>query len=222
MSVDFHTSLVEQLVVSVSKNLRLQMRTMFIRAETIIAALPESCGFSQQVCSEANQILQLSQTNIVKNYMMQINDQLKPVALMQQTEDLTDLIGQEEVDAMVVITEIHANAMNATGDSVYQLEARLEYLEIATDASFDKQAVSPKQLCEAYYEALVATGMKSTHIAVLLKLYDQTINRQLSDMYEALNSILIEADVMPEIIMDNHSTDSEAQSGLQTRAVNLL
>ena len=55
---------------------------------------------------------------------------------------------------------------------------------------------------------------------MLLTLYDKTINAQLSEMYNSLNTLLIEAGVLPEIIMDSYSADGVEQSGLQTRTVN--
>ena len=110
MSVDFHTSLVGRLNVVVSKHLRLEMGAMFAKAEGVVFTLPESCGFSKQVCCEAYKILQISQSNIINNFMLQISDRLKPTALYgaydDQARSLSETLSQEEVDAMVEITRI--------------------------------------------------------------------------------------------------------------------
>ena len=172
MSEDFYSRLVEQLVVSATKHLRLQLKSMFTNADTIITALPETCGFSKQLCFDAYGLLQISQESMSKNYMLLINNRLKPTVLPDglnaQPDTSSELINQEEVDAMVAITSINSNAISAYGESVQKLEARLEYLEITTDSSFDKQSLSPKELCESFYQVLVATGMKSEHVSVLL------------------------------------------------------
>jgi len=221
---DTYAQIVEDLAVSAVKHMQLHIEALFASSENIIAALPESCGFSEDACSEAHRLLQSSQSTISDHYMRLINDQLKPAVLpdvsAQQPEDSSELIDKDEVEAMVAITEIHSNAINVFGDSVQQLEARLEYLEITTDASFDKHSLSPKQLCESFYEALVESEMGGSHIAVLLKLYDKTINCRLSELYDVLNTILIEADVLPNVILDTHGEDGEEQNGVQARIVN--
>ena len=220
---DTYAQIVEDLAVSAVKHIQLHMKALFASSENIIVALPESCGFSEDVCSEAHRLLQSSQSTISNHYMLLINDRLKPAALpdvsAQEPDDSSELIDKDEVEAMVAITEIHSNAINVFGDSVQQLEARLEYLEITTDASFDKHSVSPKQLCESFYEALVESGMGSSHIVVLLTLYDKTINCRLSELYDVLNTILIEADVLPNIILGTHGEGGEGQNGVQARIV---
>ena len=62
--------------------------------------------------------------------------------------------------------------------------------------------------------------MKREHDSVLLNLYDQTINRALSELYDELNVLLVEADVLPNIIMDCHSEDCGEDGGAQTRTAN--
>ena len=184
MSADFHKKLNEQLVTTVGQYMQSQMKAMFICANEIISSLPGSCGISEKACEGAFRSLKLSKENIVSNYTHHINQQLKPISddefAGSSSDDCNEFVKQDEVDVMVAMTAIYSKALSESENTVHQLETRLEYLEIAAEDSFEKQAVSPKRLCETFYKALGSSGVNDSHSLVLLQLYDQTINSNLS------------------------------------------
>ena len=116
MSTDIHTKLVEQLALSVSKHLCLQMKAMFACAENIVITLPESCGISKKACKYALRSLELSKANIISNYTQYIDELLKPVNSNQvmetSSEVLNEFVKQDEVDVMVAMTSIYSKALS--------------------------------------------------------------------------------------------------------------
>ena len=162
MSADFHTKLNEQLVTTVSQYMRVQIKAMFICANEIISSLPRSCGISEKACEDAFRSLNLSKDNIVSNYSHHINQQLLSASdnevAVPPSKDLNEFVKQDEVDVMVAMTTIYSKALSESEKSVHQLETRLEYLEIASDESFEKTGGITKTIMRIFLQSIRGIG----------------------------------------------------------------
>ena len=155
-----------------------------------------------------------SSNNISSAFFIAFNEQLKPNSDNSdspETDELS-LVSHEEMEEMVAITTMHANALIDFGQSLSDLNTRIEYLEIKNASIFECKAVSPKGISEAYQKTLNELNMGTVVTLQLFKLFDEEVIKKLENIYGSLNQIFIDADIMPEIIHtsnDNESYDEE-------------
>jgi len=145
--------------------------------------------------------------NISSSFFIAFNQQLKPNIENSDTNELS-LVSHEEMEEMVAITTMHANALNDFGESISDLNTRIAYIEIKNASIFDCKAVSPKGISEAYQKTLNELNMGTEVNLELFKLFDEEVIQKLESMYGSLNQIFIDADIMPEIIHSSHDYDS--------------
>jgi len=148
--------------------------------------------------------------NISAAFFITFNEQLKPNiddSDSPETNELS-LVSHEEMEEMVAITTMHANALVDFGESISDLNTRVEYLEIKNAPIFDCKAVSPKGISEAYQKTLNEFKMGVEVNLELFKLFDEEVIQKLESMYGSLNQIFIDADIMPEIIHTSHDYES--------------
>jgi len=148
--------------------------------------------------------------NISSAFFITFNEQLKPNIDNSDSPDTNELslVSHEEMEEMVAITTMHANALIDFGESISDLNTRIEYLEIKNAPIFDCKAVSPKGISEAYQKTLNELKMGTDVNLELFKLFDEEVIQKLESMYGCLNQIFIDADIMPEIIHTTHDYES--------------
>lgn len=164
----------------------------------------------QELEISALKLLRSERARIHTNFFISINQQLLPStisAFEENEEESRRLVDSDEMEEMVAITTMHANALNIFGSDVNDLEARIEYLEIMSAPIFGHQAISPNRICEAFQIAIKSFDLSTEKKMVLFKHFDEHVNLQLANMYQTINNMLIEANVLPEVIFDSKSDD---------------
>lgn len=160
--------------------------------------------------------------NISSKFFTNINQQLKPVDSNSDTPQVEELslVSHEELEEMVAITTMNTNALNDFGEKVSHLNARVEYLEVKNAPIFSSNAVSPKGICEAYQKTLSQLNITTSVNLTLLKLFDEEVNQKTESMYDSLNQIFIDADIMPEIVHTSQEYEApEEESAFSTETV---
>ena len=117
-------------------------------------------------------------------------------------EDELSLVDQDEMEELVAISTMHSKAMNGFGDSINHLEARLEVLAMKQPGIINKQALIPRHICESFQQALSDIELGMRNKLIIYKLFDQQVMSQLGELYQSLNRILIDADILPQIRLD--------------------
>ncbi len=117
------------------------------------------------------------------------------------------LVEEAEMEEMVAMTTIFSQAVNLYGEQVNHLEARLEYLEINTVDLCEKDILDPRKLCDVFKQTLDAMDLGVETRLILYRLYNDEINLKLGPVYEKLNELLIEADILPKIILQTSKVD---------------
>jgi len=147
--------------------------------------------------------------NISSSFFININERLKPGADNPDTpaKQELSLVSHEELEEMVAITTMNANALNDFGESISDLSERVNYLETKNAPIFSSKAISPKSLCETYQKTLNQLNVGTDVNLALFKLFDEEVNQKLESLYDKLNQLFIDADIMPEI--DRSSADDE-------------
>jgi hypothetical protein len=156
----------------------------------------------------------LSDVNeLTSNFIVNVNKQLRPGrenSGLSARQELS-LVSHEEMEEMVAITAMNANAVNEFGEAISDLGERINYLEIKNAPIFSRDAISPKGICEAYQKTLNQLDVGTVVNLALLKLFDDEVNLKLKGLYDRLNQVFIDADIMPEI--DHALNSDESPSG---------
>ena len=149
-------------------------------------------------------LLHAEQNNIESEFFKAI-DENEPSKEQAPNDELKltntlSLVEQDDMDEMVAVTAMYANAMNKYEEEVNNLGARIEHLERLSSKTLPKYMFDPRHICEAYQEALRHTDMPIEYKLPLFKLFDQVVTSRLEDMYKSLNQVFIDAGVLPEVV----------------------
>jgi hypothetical protein len=154
----------------------------------------------------------LSDVNeLTSNFIVNVNKQLRPSDENYDTPEMEELslVSHEEMEEMVAITAMNANALNEFGEAISDLSERMNYLDTKDAPIFISEAISPKGICEAYLKTLNQLNVGTVVNLELLKMFDEEVNQKLGSLYDSLNQVFIDADIMPEI---NHSSRDNKES----------
>ncbi len=166
---------------------------------------------------DCTRIFRTERNDISGHFFVNLNNSLK-TNLSDET-DLNNLelslVGQDEMEEMVAITTMHAKAMNIYGEEVTNLETRLEYLEINCENMFDKEALDPKHICEVFQKTIENIKLDIDVKLVFYKLFDHEVCSKLGVMYKAINQILVDNGIMPEIILKSTRAEDVEQEHIE-------
>ena len=185
------------------------LANMFNGADDVLFHLAENAETNEQQTQyfDTMRMLRTERKTIGKNFAEALKNYLKPISLKEKeqkeenlfNDDELTLVDQDTMEEMVAIASMHSKAMNLFGESVNHLEARLEVLAMKTSNIFDKQAIIPRHICESFQQAIESIDLHANNKIILYKLFDQEVCSRLAKMYQMLNKLLIDADILPQI-----------------------
>jgi len=181
---------------------------MLSSADSSLSKLAESAESEELKCKYLNlmHVLRSERSNIDKAFFIAINKKINSEE--QPQDDELALVDEDEMEEMVAITTMYSNAMNNYGQEVDNLEARFEYLEMASNKKLSKCSIDPRHICEAFQTALKQIDITLDYKLLLFKLFDMEVSSRLGDMYRSLNQLFIDAGIMPEIVYKAKNLDS--------------
>jgi len=203
-----YESLISDIKVCLNKNLESLLTNMFNGADDALFRMAEiaESNEDQNHYFDTMRMVRLERKNVEDIFFDALKSQLKPIIQSQtdeqdasfDEEELT-LVDQETMEEMVAISTMHTKAMNLFGDAVNHLEARLEVLAMKTTLIFEKEALQPKYICEAFQAALKSIDLDTKNKLVLYKLFDQEVSSKMEGCYLSINKRLIEEGILPQI-----------------------
>lgn len=119
------------------------------------------------------------------------------------------------MDEMVTITSISSKAASDNAEAISDLKKRLKELSQYNDHVFHAEALEPKRLCDAMHFALSQTDMTDSSRLIVYRFFNEALLKQLSTLYSALNNLLINHGILPEIDYSAyvpHHASAETQS----------
>ena len=195
------------------------LANMFNGADDVLFHLAENAESNEQQTQyfDTMRMLRTERKTIGKNFADALKNYLKPISLKEKetsennlADDELTLVDQDTMEEMVAIASMHSKAMNLFGEAVNHLEARLEVLSMKTASIFDKQAIIPKHICESFQQALEPIELHPNNKIILYKLFDQEVSSRLAKMYQMLNKLLIDADILPQISLGKISRQKQS------------
>ena len=210
--------LIKQIASCLNEELSELLGRMFDGADDMLFQLAENADSNedQNQYFDAMRMLRTERSNITQHFASNLKSYLKPSNSNQTSNDEFDedelsLVDQEEMEEMVAVSAMHSKAMNLYGDSVHQLEARIEFLSMKSTNIFDKGALAPKNICESFKDALKIIELSTNNKLVLYKLFDQEVILNLATLYQNLNQLFIDQGILPQIKLDKTTGNKSPQ-----------
>ena len=201
VSTNNYTNVIDAIVDCANDHLLMLMHQMLSSADKKLIEKADKTSSETERAKFMNctQVFRTERNGISHLFFMKLNNSLSITRSDSDTND--SLVDQDEMEEMVAITTMHSKAMRVYGIEVNHLEIRLEYLEIMYENIFDKEALDPKHICEVFQRTIENIDLAIEAKLIFYKLFDQEVCSKLGIMYRAINKILIDNDIMPEIIM---------------------
>ncbi len=200
-----YKKLIHSIYDCLNTRLLTQMNAMLDNASDVLFKFSEdssSTDTQNQYLDVINR-LRTEHCNIERGFFLALNNNLQAHSQSVDSSGANselELVGRDEMEELIMITTLSAGAMNAFGEDISNLETRLEYLEITIPDLFEKTALSPNRICEAFQQTLQAIDMSTSGKLIMFKLFDRFVCSQLGDMYREMNQLLIDEGILPEII----------------------
>jgi len=214
---DKYKSLIYNIKSCLNEKLANLLANMFNGADDALFHLSEiaESNEDQNHYFDTMRMLRLERKNIGEQFSFALTSYLKPISHAKAKEEQIDLdeeeltlVDQETMEEMVAISTMHSKAMNLFGNTANHLEARLEVLALKTTQIFDKDALQPKNICEAFQTALKNIELNTQNKLILYKLFDQEVSSRMEDCYHSINDLLINEGILPQIKIGSLTTQT--------------
>ena len=179
---------------------------MFDGADDMLFQLAENASSNedQNEYFDTMRMLRVERKNIGQNFASNLKTYLQTTNQAAKKnseigEDELSLVDQDEMEEMVAVSAMHSKAMSLYGEAVNHLEARIEFLSLKSGNIFNKDALAPKNICEAFKDALADVELSTNNKLVLYKLFDQEVILNLATLYKKLNQVFIDQGILPQI-----------------------
>jgi Protein of unknown function (DUF1631) len=177
---------------------------MFNGADDMLFQLAENADSNEEQTQhfDTMRMLRTERTNVSHNFADNIKAYLQPTQKKDKPafdEEELSLVDQSEMEELVAVSAMHSKAMGLYGEAVNHLEARIEFLSLKVSNVFPKDALTPKNICESFKDALSDIELSTNNKLILYKLFDQEVVLHLAALYQKLNQIFIDLGILPQI-----------------------
>lgn len=144
--------------------------------------------------------------NILDQFINIVTLSLRPEAVIKAEKnkkkdsdiDELSLVEQSELEEMVLLKSMSDSAAGFFNEPLSHLEARLEFLATQTPDIFYKKSLRPINFFQAYDDTL-SDEFDPFDKQILLKFFNDHVALNLGNAYEKINTLLIDADILPQI-----------------------
>ena len=187
---------------------------MFDGADDFLFSLADKAenNQAQQVYFDIMRLLRLERSQISSEFLSHLQISLRPAVDVElfelkkdkdiiESDDELSLIDEHTMEEMVALSGLETKAMQLHRDLLKDLSLRLDELRTKTQLAFDRQALSPKNICNGFQHAIapVSDELDIQNKLIIYKLFDLMVMVYLNQIYEVANKQLIEANILPAI-----------------------
>ncbi|MFA7554466.1 MAG: DUF1631 domain-containing protein [Spongiibacteraceae bacterium] len=109
------------------------------------------------------------------------------------------LVQNDALEQDVAISSMANKARTNCQESLYHLNARLDFLSPSITVTKQNNPMDPQQICNYFAEACNILDINIKARIILFKQFDRLIVNKLAIIYSAANNTLIEAGVLPQV-----------------------
>lgn len=169
---------------------------LFNTAQNMVTSIEQNQMF------DTMRMLRSQRKSITQGYIHHVQNRLTAGHLVKKDEfnsDELSLVSQDEMEEMVAISSISNRSDSLHSEAISHLQARIEHLTLKTNQMFDKDALSPKNICEDFLAATNQIELDTNTRLIFLKVFGKYVDLALEEIYNTINYRFIEADILPTI-----------------------
>lgn len=203
-----YTNLISELKNSLSTHLKECAAKMFIKIDESLFDMANKAGNSkdQNRYYELMRDTRSLKDSLTADFISNLSPYLRPFAeaeakkkkVSQDDMEELSLVGQTEMDEMVLVKSMGGNIAGRFREPLSHLDARLEHLALQTPKIFSKNALQPTNIFQAFDDAL-GENFDISNKKLLFKFFNDHVAVELGKTYDAINNILIDAGILPQI-----------------------
>ena len=165
------------------------------------------------------QIERLYHQRIAQNFSDFMEGKLKPPAEETQIDiDTLALVENEDYEELMQVTNMVSRVRSRAAQAIFTLDQRLALLNNGQKLLEDSNPFGPQAIVEAFREALDPYPLPLRIKSILYMLFDQHVMHGLDSLYDALNRLLIEAGVLPNLKYSAHRSTARPRPSPTTAA----
>lgn|GEM_PF-831665 len=205
----YYIELIEELLRELEAFFSTRLEDVFKQADDhLFHAADQARNIAEQNrLFESMSAIRVDKTKIQQAFVDELGRYLQPIseldklpAKKEQKKELSlGLVEEREMDEMVTLTSISSKAASDNAEAISDLKKRLKELSQYNDHIFHAEALEPKRLCDAIHHALSQTDMTDSSRLVVYRFFNEALLKHLSSLYSALNNLLIDHGILPEI-----------------------
>ena len=162
-------------------------------------------GFNREVNETFRQLVS------VKSTAPQLSDQDKATSI-----DQLALVENDELEELVASDSMIAKATSKFALPLFHLTTRLNSLVTGVTVTDTNNPFGPSAVCRAFINVCGDLDIDIKAKLVLFKLFDRYVMNELGNVYDACNSVLIDAGILPKLDSSvKHSAQGKSQQGGQ-------
>ncbi len=115
------------------------------------------------------------------------------------TENELSLVDEDVLEEELAISSLVSKAENRYHRTLFALNKRFAAVHRVDEYDVDHNPIGPRALAEGFAEALSGWQSETDVRLIVYKLFDRYVMAYVGGIYDALNDILIENDVLPRI-----------------------
>ena len=216
-----YTDLIGEIKAHLCEHLKEHITTMLSSADKDLFDLSESASNNEDRARYFELMTQLRNIRHIlsDNFIKKASEYLKPYTEVESKdafsgEEELSLVGQEEMEDMVLIKSMSTKAASASRERLSHLEKRFEDLALKTPAVFEKTALSPVNFCQAFNDSLgIIFDLRSKK--TLFDLFETYTLSTLGVVYDEINQMMIDAGILPEIRLSGTGNPAAKQQPKQ-------
>ncbi len=205
----YYVELVDEIISQLEAFFASHLDDLFKQADDYLfkAADEATSTAEQNGLFECMNAVRANQKNIKQDFVDELSFYFQPMSELDELpekkqvkkEVTLGLIEQNEMDEMVTLTTISSKAAMDNSESINNLIARFKELGQYNDDIFHGEALEPKRMCDAMHEAVSNTDLIDGNRLVVYRFFNEALIKNIGSLYDALNNLLIEQGILPEI-----------------------
>lgn len=194
------------------KQLRIIVQRMLDNADDALFAMADKAesNADQTEFFDSMRIVRLHRRDIEKTFYDGIEkkfddfwdyseDRAQELLSNEMSIDELSLVDETDLEESLAITNLVSKLKNNFGPDISAIEQRLAEIAPHISVNDDSNPMSPKSVCEAFNLATRELDAELKIKLVIFKLFDHQLIKDIGPLYDSVNSIFIEAGVLPTI-----------------------
>ncbi|MEM8501300.1 MAG: DUF1631 domain-containing protein [Pseudomonadota bacterium] len=141
-----------------------------------------------------------------------INETEAEVPLLEAKPGALSLVQNDELEEQVAIDGIVARILSLDSDDLRELTRRIDSLVPSTEVDENSNPLGPRVICNGFIKSCECLEVDIKSRLVVYKLFEKELLKELPAVLEECNTLLLEAGVLPGLVLGNASAANPSKS----------